>query len=1605
MGTLNYSDYRAMLGQHNLGSLRLNEGGDALELVNNHKYAIWKNGVVIDPDQNQRVRQDFYRSIEAYVASSGFATGEGRVQAFLEAVKRDLTGEGSGKSDLTRSDDLARIIDKVDTAILSGDFSIEQPVAEPNAQAPNQPVEDKPLSRRFVMVANNVDMEPGRVDAEKGGRHVNFQDHTLATIRAQLNPAKGHNRTLVNYLADRLGISKAQVSTYLKTRPESLMTLAKKTLESERFQMQMAQDKELYKTAAANGRLAQALISAAMQEIHGEKLSDCAMRDMKGTEKEVCGILSGLQNVPVRELLQNKEFIPFMKALNAISDPTTSGRFAFTLLGCKASVGRTPDGTAYCRMGNAGFKLRSQDMAYLKSTLVNQLSVEEGLEIEDLRELYSDDFLGSEAFGEFKPTISKAVISAHTGLSSLRLQSLSDKEMEGFADQILSGTTPEDVMKKTIVDGCTRMYSPGTINMIQEFESSPELQSTVSFKNPGVKPSGLKGLVADMFLNADVWKMDSAADIGAKLVESLADNLTALKELKTGDLDELVKTLPSVGDQKETLKALLQNLKETVKEANLDDKEAFKEFCSGRKDVFSEMAATLDTISQAGIEHFKDVFSRLIDEGLEVKEDKRPVKEKSLEELSQEQRNGTKSPEAKFMRTLLKEYLANTEPKVNHAMMASLFRAEGGAELDEAHQLGALFKGAGPIFQKFLQGIPAGALPEKMRAVVADMKTNLAPIPEKVVLAQLAQVVKESNGAIKSISVDKTLGSASVGQAFLCTLTDGEGKTSQCVIKMLKPDVQNNYSREIDIINRLADEVDRNSDTPGSMKATLQARLDSIQTELDLTVEGKHVEDGQVYNGESDLKAKARDADLVVGMKLVDGIKTKANIIALELAEGETLDKSINAANALLEEFSANATSRRLANQLYLWKKDGASCLEMKQKLIETSKTLAQKQKLMVACAQKWFNEAVYGSGFVHGDVHAGNVVLADKGDKITVIDYGNAFTLKKSEQESLQKMTAFATAGNVDGFLKSLFKEITTDPQLRKTEMTEAKVRADKQLMSDLQDVFAKGDDSAVIDRMTIAIGMLRQNGVAVPGAIFNFLEGMQRVKNAITDVTDACDEINARIGCLVPDDAYYYNADEGHLTEEGRKIMYGWADHLLPLGKMVSSASTYNPASDLFKSMNSASYDRFCKGEKTLDELVDAAIKKACGGEDVTPEEIETRLKISLDVVSGFMRDANEKAALETKFNDWKSNKSDESLKTLVRSLISAQQAPMKEFYSVPEAEELKSFGEAVGKVVADSMTDADGNMGLMAGMRLLGTYGFETSFRVLYSQDSKNGYYKIQSAKSKSLKFFDAKEGYNVRVLQGSGIRHCRLNTVDKMELSSLRKRGANMLFSAKVVNSLYDSVTAKWSTFELKDRDEKDPAPITDEEVMTAFVDELGDNMARFLIEDMLAEKDFSSMSRQSFEKNEKENRQAAMGVFKSAAFNEDAPNLSLTRYLVPLVCRGEIQLNNFFGGLRKNAAFDKLVTKDKIKTLAEKLQKKYLTKEMVTKLRDKLRDSYERTYGEKAFPQNGKMTDEEIKQMITATFEGQLPIILKCSFNYISSGLVGTQSKADEDYWS
>ena len=59
-----------------------------------------------------------------------------------------------------------------------------------------------------------------------------------------------------------------------------------------------------------------------------------------------------------------------------------------------------------------------------------------------------------------------------------------------------------------------------------------------------------------------------------------------------------------------------------------------------------------------------------------------------------------------------------------------------------------------------------GSLPVELQTAVDDMRSNLAPIPDEIIQAQLAGMVERSKGTVQKIEMIKSLGSASVGQAF-----------------------------------------------------------------------------------------------------------------------------------------------------------------------------------------------------------------------------------------------------------------------------------------------------------------------------------------------------------------------------------------------------------------------------------------------------------------------------------------------------------------------------------------------------------------------------------------------------------------------------------------------------------------------------------------------------------------------------------------------------------------------------------------------------------------------------------------------------------------------
>lgn len=163
----------------------------------------------------------------------------------------------------------------------------------------------------------------------------------------------------------------------------------------------------------------------------------------------------------------------------------------------------------------------------------------------------------------------------------------------------------------------------------------------------------------------------------------------------------------------------------------------------------------------------------------------------------------------KFVKLVMGQYFTKMSIQDKRAMIASALREKrnqinvgGKLVFDPEEDINAAFisgylKGAGPLLQKMLQGLPESTLPKEFRKALSDMKSNLAHIPDEVVQARLSAIVDESNKQISHIDVVRSFGAASVGETFLCKVFGPKMKEGkEVVVKILRPDVKNRMDRE-----------------------------------------------------------------------------------------------------------------------------------------------------------------------------------------------------------------------------------------------------------------------------------------------------------------------------------------------------------------------------------------------------------------------------------------------------------------------------------------------------------------------------------------------------------------------------------------------------------------------------------------------------------------------------------------------------------------------------------------------------------------------------------------------------------------------------------------
>ena len=426
----------------------------------------------------------------------------------------------------------------------------------------------------------------------------------------------------------------------------------------------------------------------------------------------------------------------------------------------------------------------------------------------------------------------------------------------------------------------------------------------------------------------------------------------------------------------------------------------------------------------------------------------------AMGELSKVARDAGSGPMFEFLGKVFDNYCEKQTPMDRRAMVASYLR-EAAPDDQAAHKLVSMLKGAGPYLLKMLQLFGDNVGDPQLKSALNAVKSELAPIAVELRNAQFSKIIQDSGGKISSLQGIRSLGAASVGQTFLAKAVDDKGQDVEVVVKLLRPGIVERAARERRFMESVAQGI------PG-MEATFAGIADQIEGELDLRNEAANVRKGDIYNhiGSEDVRA----------MKLMESVPESSTYMVIERAPGSPMSKYIKlcADPKVKLGFDPVVMGPRMAQQLY-------------------------------DLSSKWFEEAMFGSGFYHGDLHAGNIMFdgdANENGLLTAIDFGNAKTLSQEERSAIFKLMVAIEIKDSKILLQHFRTLLSPQSQAKLTPELEARFTAEA-------DKLLRGPKAATGgDAMVKVLTMANNLGLEMPGAISNFSRSQVMLENALSEI-----------------------------------------------------------------------------------------------------------------------------------------------------------------------------------------------------------------------------------------------------------------------------------------------------------------------------------------------------------------------------------------------------------------------------------------------------------------------------------------------------------------------
>ncbi|TDU91498.1 ubiquinone biosynthesis protein [Kribbella voronezhensis] len=311
-------------------------------------------------------------------------------------------------------------------------------------------------------------------------------------------------------------------------------------------------------------------------------------------------------------------------------------------------------------------------------------------------------------------------------------------------------------------------------------------------------------------------------------------------------------------------------------------------------------------------------------------------------------------------------------------------RENAAGQADLARSLRLALDEAGVTFVKLGQVLStrSDVIPASVALELSRLQDQVSPAP----WPQIEEVLTQELGApplqVFAEFGPEPLAAASVAQVYPARLSDGE----QVVVKVQRPGIASVVERDLDIVQRLARTLERNTDWGRSMgvRALAAGFADAMREELDFTVEASNM---------------------------------------TSVAAGRTIAASND---IVVPELHPRLCSRRV---LTMQRLDGIQLGAAARSIAERGLDAARLAKALFECLLG----QVAIDGVFHADPHPGNFLLLTDG-RIGMLDLGSVGRLDPSTREALQRFLLAVDHGDptaaTDALLEIVYRPDTVDEQ-----------------------------------------------------------------------------------------------------------------------------------------------------------------------------------------------------------------------------------------------------------------------------------------------------------------------------------------------------------------------------------------------------------------------------------------------------------------------------------------------------------------------------------------------------------------------------------------------